>query len=384
MKLLVSANNYPTQEYPLQAFIGVLCEELTRQGHDVTVIAPVSVLSFIKHGIKMPPKKFEVAVKTSSGLKSIRVYRPRVLGPGEGRFIKITSWLTQQVLSRCAKNLGDDFDIVYCHFWSSALNLKSYLEKSRIPLFVVSGEDDIDLKYLRDKSVIDYLNQRTKGVICVSSKNRVESVAKKLTIEEKCIVLPNAINEKEFYVMGKTKAREVLGFTNEDFIVAFCGRFNYRKGLLRVSDAIDKCKDEYIKSIFIGKPVDGAPCYPKCDGILFQGTLPHDKIVTYLNSADVYVLPTLAEGCSNSIVEAMACGLPIISSDLPFNWDVLDSTNSIMLDPLDVDAIAKAIQKLKNNPELRQNMSASSVNKMKELTIEKRVSKIVKFIESKL
>ena len=80
----------------------------------------------------------------------------------------------------------------------------------------------------------------------------------------------------------------------------------------------------------------------------------------------------------------MACGLPIISSDLPFNWDVLDETNSIMRDPMDVDAIANAIQRLKDNPDLRAKMSASSVNKMKDLTIERRVSKIVKYIESKL
>ena len=384
MKILLSANNYPTPEYPLQAFIGVLCEELTRQGHDVTVIAPVSVLSFIKHGIKMPKREFDVEVQTTVGIKTIHVHRPRVLGPGEGRFIKITSWLTQKVLSRYAKRLGIDFDIVYCHFWSSALNLKSYLEKTQIPLFVVSGEDDIHLKYLRNGSIVAYLNQRTKGVICVSSKNRDESVAKGLTDADKCIVLPNAINEKEFYVMDKAKARQELGFSEDDFIVAFCGRFNHRKGIQRVSAAITKCNDEKIKSIFIGKPVEGAPCFPDCKGILFQGTLPHEKIVTYLNAADVYALPTLAEGCSNSIVEAMACGLPIISSDLPFNWDVLDDTNSIMRNPMDVDAIANAIQRLKDNPDLRAKMSASSVNKMKDLTIERRVSKIVKYIESKL
>lgn len=384
MKILVSANNYPTPEYPLQAFIGVLCEELSRQGHDVTVIAPVSVLSYIKHGIKMPKKRFNVEVETLSGIKSIHVYRPRVLGPGEGRFIKITSWLTQQVLSRYAKNLGDDFDIAYCHFWSSALNLKSYLEKSRIPLFVVSGEDDIDLKYLRDKSVIDYLNQRAKGVICVSSKNREESIVKNLTTEDKCIVIPNAINEKEFYVMDKAEARKELGFSKDDFIVSFCGRFNDRKGVKRVAAAIEKCNDSKIKSIFIGKPVEGSPCLPDCKGIIFQGTLPHDKIVTYLNASDVYVLPTLAEGCSNSIVEAMACGLPIISSNLPFNWDILDSSNSVMLDPMDVGAIAEAIGKLKENSDLRMEMSLASSHKAHGLTIEKRVTRIIEFIKSRI
>ena len=95
-----------------------------------------------------------------------------------------------------------------------------------------------------------------------------------------------------------------------------------------------------MKSIFIGSGEQT----PEIDGILFCGKLPHDQIVHYLNAADVFVLPTLAEGCSNAIIEAMACGLPIISSDLPFNDDILDAENSIRVNSLDVESIAEAIR----------------------------------------
>ena len=96
------------------------------------------------------------------------------------------------------------------------------------------------------------------------------------------------------------------------------------------------------------------------------------------------MLPTLAEGCCNAIVEAMSCGLPIISSNLSFNWDVLDDNNSIMVDPNDVNAIAKAIEQLRDDKELRSRMAASSLEKAKSLTIDQRARGIIDFLITKM
>ena len=384
MKILISANNYPTPEYPLQAFIGVLAHELTKQEHEVTVVAPVSILSYLKQGIRLPEYHSIDIVKTANGEKKINIFRPKVIVPGEGHFKKVSSWITQKIVSKCIRNLNEGFDILYAHFWSSALNILDYVENVRTPLFVATGEDKIDTTYLRSPKNIESLLRYTLGTICVSTKNKWESIHLSLTTEDKCIVLPNAVNTKEFYMMDRRLARKTLGFAEDSFIIAFCGRFNERKGVMRVAEAIRCSQDSSMKSIFIGKPVEGSKLDPQCDGILFKGTLPHSEIVLYLNSADVYVLPSLAEGCSNSIVEAMACGLPIVSSDLPFNYDILDDSNSILIDPNDVNAIKEAILTLKGNCNLRQTMALNSLNKASNLTIEKRVSRIVDFIKSKI
>ena len=122
---------------------------------------------------------------------------------------------------------------------------------------------------------------------------------------------------------------------------------------------------------------------PDCPGILFKGRLPHQAIPVYLNAANVFVLPTLAEGCSNAIVEAMACGLPIISSNLPFNFDILTTNNALLIDPMNVQQIADAIKQLQEHPTLQQQMSAASMAAAKDLTIQKRVGKILDFIQGK-
>lgn len=110
----------------------------------------------------------------------------------------------------------------------------------------------------------------------------------------------------------------------------------------------------------------------------------HDDVPLYLNAADVFVLPTLQEGCCNAVVEAMACGLPIISSNLPFNWDVLNLDNSIMVDPLNVEEIKQAIIKLRDDVQLRLAMSCAALEKAKELTIQERAAKILSFIQSRM
>ena len=96
------------------------------------------------------------------------------------------------------------------------------------------------------------------------------------------------------------------------------------------------------------------------------------------------MLPTLNEGCSNAIVEAIACGLPIISSNLPFNDDILDSSNALLVNPESVDDIASAIKQLMDNSDLRQKLAEGSKEKAKSLRIEFRAKKIIEFINRQM
>ena len=385
MKILISANNYPTPQYPLQAFIGVLCRELTRQGHEVTVVAAQLVLSVIRHKIGLVPEYIEDEVQTDQGIKIVKVYRPKVIVPGStGKLGNLSRWLIRKTVERTIEKIDDKFDVVYCHFWLYATYVVKYVKKNNLPLFVATGEDTIKTEILGGDKFIHFLNEETRGVICVSTKNKEESIAKKLTSEDKCIVLPNAIESDIFYKMDKRTLRKQLGFPDDAFIVAFCGRFNHRKGTFRLAEAIQKCNNPNVKIMFIGLPMEGQTNLPECDGIIYRGALPHEDVAKYLNAADVYVLPSLAEGCSNSIVEAMSCGLPIISSDLPFNYDILDATNSLLVDPMDVDAIALSINRLYENKDRCTKMAESSLSKASELTIGNRVKKIIQFIQNRM
>ena len=375
MNILFSAEDYPTPDHPFAAFVGELCRELTRQGHTVTVIAPQSISAWVRGKGELLPKYSVDKVAVGNSVKSIEIYRPSFITYKQYNFFK------KSALERIANKLPKP-DVCYAHFWTSGYRIVRYAQTNKIPLFVATGEDIIVLHNRISKKELSFLRDNTTGVICVSTKNKDESISNGLTTAEKCIILPNAIDNKVFYPRNKEDIRRKSGCTKDDFIVAFVGRFDHRKGITRVSNAIKSLSDSKIKSIFIGKSSLGENLQPDCDGILFKGPLPHEDIPNYLSAADVFILPSLAEGCSNSIVEAMACGLPVISSDLPFNYDILNHENSFLVDPNDITAIAQRISTLKENRGLCATMGECAYKTASELTLSKRTAKIIEFIKS--
>jgi glycosyltransferase involved in cell wall biosynthesis len=116
--------------------------------------------------------------------------------------------------------------------------------------------------------------------------------------------------------------------------------------------------------------------------VLYQGVVPHEEIPEWLNAADIFVLPTLDEGCSNAILEALFCGLPVISSDLPFNHGILDEQTAILVDPGDVRALGQTITWLLKQPERRAAMSQAALQRSQAFRLADRARSIVTFLRS--
>ena len=79
--------------------------------------------------------------------------------------------------------------------------------------------------------------------------------------------------------------------------------------------------------------------------------MPNEYLPVWLNAADVFVLPTTAEGSCNAISEAIFCGLPVISSDIPEIREQVPTGKAILINPLDIQAMADAIREVKSNPQ---------------------------------
>ncbi|MCF0193646.1 MAG: glycosyltransferase family 4 protein [Bacteroidaceae bacterium] len=374
MNILISNDSYPTPLTPFAAWLEVLCKEFTRQGHDVTVIAPQSLTKHWLRGAPLNPSHYSVEVDTEWGMRTIEVYQPRTLTFGAGRFARLSlvgaRWATQRILKRLHRH----FDVYYAQFWASAYN---FLGLTDAPVVVDCGEDEIRMHRWVRTDELAAVRSLVRRVFCVSSKNRDESVACGLSDGSNCVVLPNGIEQDKFFRMDASATKARLGIHSDDFTVAFVGRFIHRKGTARLVEALRRLDDSHIRLILIGAPDEREQEDIDYKYMAHVGPLAHDCIAEYLNCADVYVLPTLAEGCSNSIIEAMACGLPVISSDLPFNHDVLNADNSILIDPMDIDAIAHAIKRLKDDLPYRHHLAEGAKLTADTLTIQNRISKIL-------
>ena len=355
------------------AFVKQLVEAIASLGNHCTVLVPFNMIHY---------KCLSVANEEYSiGKGKVTVLRPSYLSFSNfhlGSF-RLSEWFHKKAINRAFRMLETKPDAIYGHFWKSTYDGFEYAKANNIPLFVASGESEISKMFILPKNKKEF-SEYVSGVICVSSKNRDESISLGLTTTDKCGVFPNAVNAELFKKMDKNQCRKQLGLPLNAFIVAFVGWFIERKGPRRVAEAIKKIQGESVYSLFIGKGEQT----PDCDNILFRGGVQHDEVPLYLNAADVFVLPTLHEGCCNAVVEAMACGLPVISSNLPFNWDVLDETNSIMVDPNSIDKITDAICVMRDDPEKRAMFAEGALKKAKSLTIDKRAESIIYVIKTRI
>ena len=368
--ILIISSGYPSKDQPYSAFIALLAEEMARQGLAVSIIARQSITWHLLNHAPFEPR---YSSKEING-NTIHIYRPYAL-TDEGRLSHIARIWNRWVVSRTAKRIPRP-DVVYAHFWLNAVHIIDYIRSKNIPFIVATGEDNIPIHLITNQNK-NWLQEHVQQVVCVSTKNKEESISLGLAKEEKCSVIPNAYNPKDFYHEDGTLMRKQLKINKDDFVVSFCGRWNERKGVFRLDEVLKRLNNPHIKAIYIGSPMDNCKDEPDYERIAFKGQLPHKEIVHYLNAADVFILPSLAEGCPNSVIEAMGCGLPIISSDLPFNYDILNIQNSILINPNNIDDIAKAIDKLYNNSYLRSKLANGALETAESLRIETRVKRII-------
>ena len=381
--ICVVTDRYPTEQYPVNTFLDQLVCQFSEQGVRCTVIAPYSPVRDIVKRKNYHPGRHWVK-KTKNGFE-VDVYCPHI-PMLTGRKIAGVNFSDMYVKLSCRaietviKKENIQFDVLYAHFICPAGLVAAKLsEKYEKPFFVAYGESSIDL--IKRNYSLDIIAKRLSnisGIISVSAKNKMELLNNHVANEEKIGVFPNSIDTFSFHCMDKIKLRKQYGIDLQFFIVAFVGDFIERKGSRRVSEAIEKLDGVY--SFFIG----AGDQKPECKGILHMGRVPHNKIVHYLNMADAFVLPTQSEGCCNAIIEAMACGLPVISSNGEFNDDILNDACSIRIDPNNVEEIAYAIEKLKADVELRKSMSAAALRQAAGLTLDKRASAILQFMNEKV
>ena len=374
MNICIITPYYPTRLDPTaMPFVQQLAWALTDLGNTCTVVCPQNF-----------SKKLERAYteKTPRGA-DVQVYLPATLHLGQQQVLGFnTATLTTHFFWQAAKKVVEKLprqDVVYGHFITpSGITAARLHREFGMPAFLGYGESsDWSISHFGADKVRKELYEDLAGVVAVSSKNAGVLAQYDVVAEEKVKIFPNGFDDTIFYPRDKKEAREKLGLPQDAFIVSFVGHFIERKGIHKLIPAVEKAG---VKMICAGKgPID-----PRGETCLFAEPVVHEQLPWFYSASDAFVLPTVNEGCCNAIVEAMACGLPIVSSDLPFNYDILDESNALLVDPSDVDALTEAICSLREDAALRQKLREGSLAKAKTLTLRQRVMNIQQFFREKL
>lgn len=365
--ILIIADNYPSQENPTRGvFVYNLIQQFTKF-YQVDIVSPTAYNLMPNERALQSDKSNVVFPKFLSFSK---------ISKRKGIINRFVQKLKKRAVVNAIKP-SVDYQFVYCHFLSSAIPIMEFCKKRNIPLYVAMGESSIEIRYqaiLHNKDYLEHIGKHLSGVIAVSEKLHNFCCSELKISTEKILISPNATDTQSFKPFHVD--RSFLNIDKDDIVISFTGAFIKRKGidvLLKAVNELDK-----VKLILIGSGEVDVPI----EKIAFKGRLPHLEIPKYLNASDVFIFPTKAEGSSNAIAEAMACGLPIITSNIPEVVFQIGKGNAIFIDPNDDVELKRAIQKLIEDKNLRKQLSEKSLQIAKDRTIENRAKQILKWIEN--
>lgn len=214
------------------------------------------------------------------------------------------------------------------------------------------------------KSAIRSILRISDKVIVLSEywKDFVSGIADK----KKIMVVPNGVRCADFH-LDKDKKIE-LGFTKDHILVLSMGPIGKRKGTFDVLASIKPVTARFnnISFIFCGTGEFEGEILQFLGLVRDMGFGPYAKYVEnivgqekndYYLSSDIFILPSYAENLPNSVLEAMAAGLPVIVSDVGAIPELVkDGVNGLIIKPGDVKAIADRIIMLAKDRDLRKRM----------------------------
>ncbi len=206
---------------------------------------------------------------------------------------------------------------------------------------------------------------------------------------KKITVIPNGIDIAYFEsITPDPELRKSLGITPDDFTLICVANLHINKGHRYLLEAFENIHKELpnVHLLIVGDGVERDNLknqlrnYDSQSNISFLGH--RTDIPELLKISDLFILPTLFEGQSNALLEAMASGIPVITTDIPENRVMIeDGVGGILVPPQNPSALSQAIQNLYINQELRKSFSFTSKKTIYDLfSLEKTANAFQKFL----
>lgn len=260
-------------------------------------------------------------------------------------------------------DLSHSFFTVPCGFLSYILE-----KEFKIPYIVSLRGSDVpgyserfSLIYAALKPVVRLIWKNADAVI--SNSEGLRELAKKTGGKKEIEIIHNGIDTQNYFPNTATR-RE-----GEFIITPGASRVTARKGIKYIIEAVGKLSAQY-PNITLKIMGDGDEKYNLQnlakelkieEKVEFLGRIPHKETPKYYQEASVFVLPSFNEGMSNAMLEALATGLPIISTNTGGAKELVkDGINGFIVEKENEEDIAKKIIILIENPDFREKMGRES------------------------
>lgn len=327
MKVLVFTSTYPNNIWPNHGvFVKERISYFARTcGCRVRVVAPVPFFPPIKLGHRW---LFSQVVRKEI-IEGIEVHHPRYFMTPKVGMAVYGLMMFLSVLPLIKKIYGEfDFDVISAHTvypdGFAGVLLGSLLGK---PVIVSARGTDINLfpKFPIIRQLIKYTLMKADKVISVCQALKEEMTNLGIP-ENKISVIPNGVDLNKFYPVAKEEAREKLGLPRNNAIILSVGSLIPRKGFDMLIKALKILNEEYHQEgIYMVIAGEGGmqrelenlvSTLNLGRSVLFAGPVPHKELYLWYSAADLFCLASSREGWPNVILESLACGTPVVATEV--------------------------------------------------------------------
>lgn len=387
MNICIITSAFPSKQNPIiNIFIYRQAKALAERGHKVFVIGGDTESreegGMIIHARPNPFISLWLAFRVSLKIpkESFLLLKGMGLKGTVGRLA-----LVHMTCSLLEKENIDVVDANYADYGGPVAYLVSMIHKIQY-LVTCHGSDIVEVA----DGVFDVLPEGRRQVISNSLEN------------SKCVIVPSQslANDAKRYcskspikIIYNSVDLNIFKPANKKIFnrktVICVGSLNKRKGHEYLLHAIKYVTDEIadVNFLIVGRGPEEqnikkvATELKLLETVKFIDFLSEDQLSSHYSSSEFFVLATLYDSFGIVFAEAMACGLPVVSTNIMALQEVVDG-GGILVEPRNSDQLAKAMLRLLKDEKLRQELSKKALEQAKKFSIERRIDKIEEVYES--
>ncbi len=315
MKLLFVSNLFPNLAEPVRGIFNAQQVAALSKLCEVTVVAPTNQTMSDENraGVKViHPKFFHVPVLS----------RP------------LNGWLFARAIEPVIRR--ERFDRVLVSWaYPDAYGVMLVAEKLKFPFATTVLGSDVNVFFdnpTRKQQILRALHA-SRVVFAKSKALQTRLVAEGI----ESVIDYNGIDREKFQPRDRAEACRQLGLDPKRRRVLYVGNLLPVKGPTVLARAIERLQDTEV--VFVGSGPE------KISAGRCAGVRPHEEIPLWMNASDVLCLPSLNEGLPNVALEAMACGLPVVASNVGGLPEIVqEGVNGFLVAPSNSSALAEALR----------------------------------------
>lgn len=266
---------------------------------------------------------------------------------------------------------GLNYPLVHTNYWLSAWAGMELQKTSGIQLIHTYHSLGV-VKYQSLRDIPSSAHNRLRveheilekaNCIVATSPQEQETLRSLVSRAGQIEVIPCGTDTNNFCLISKAHARARLNIDRQEKVILYVGRFDPRKGietLVRVLALLKQQNVQNLKLIIVGGSSANMPDgdeRERIEGIVnelglqsltvFAGRVGHDVLPLYYAAADVCVIPSHYEPFGLVAIEAMACGAPVVASNVGgLKYTVIPEETGLLVEPRDIEAFASSIQRI--------------------------------------